>query len=122
MSLFKQNILSQYNILGVEEGILYLHCSRNDFIKAPFNGKLNKDGILSGNGKTVKFHNVTLLSDKIGKVKAGEAIAMPIMKKYKGSNIAFIGLEVRSKGVQEDALKYLDKEDIDEPKKKKIEE
>ena len=40
MSLFKSKILNAYNILCYDGEYLILHCSRNDFIYVPFDGKL----------------------------------------------------------------------------------
>lgn len=112
MSLFKKNILKQYNILGYEDNVLILHCSKNDFVKAPFDGKLDKDGTLSHGNKHLIIKNVKFST--FGKVKAGDVIGVPRIK----HDMAYIGLAIYDKNGNNDIIKYLERKDVDEPKKK----
>lgn len=113
MSLFKKNILKQYNILGYEGNVLLLHCSKNDFVKAPFDGKLDEDGTLSCANKHLVISNVKF--DTFGKVKAGDIIGAPKCK----NNKAYIGLVMYDKGSVDNIIKYLERKDVDEQPKKK---
>lgn len=124
MSLFKKNILSQYNILNYKNEYLYLHCSKYDAVVAPFNGRLNTDGELVSGNKVLHFKNVKF--DNLGaKVKAGDRIGTPIVSRYDGQLIANIGLMLTEGDMVLNVLKYLQRKDKDEEpkkKKKKVEE
>lgn len=119
MSLFKKNILKQYNILSYKDNKILLHCSRSDFVKAPFDGELKSDGTFSKNKKILTISNMRLNTAMIGKVKAGTIIGTPILSHYEGRELAYIGLTLTENGKLLDVLKYLRRQDIDEQLKPK---
>lgn len=117
MSLFKKNILSQYNILGYKDNYLYLHCSRNEFVTAPFTGNLDAEGNLVVGNKTLSFKNIRLFNNSTIKIKAGEKIGIPNVSRYDGQVIANIGIMLMEDKDILDTFKYLRRRDIDEVKK-----
>ena len=126
MSLFKSKILDIYNILRYDGEYLILHCSRNDIIHAPF------DGIISQNGKDYILHNTNfdlyfnhIKNVKLGKVKAGDDIGIPIVDNKYQNNIATIGVKIYNNKKISDIITYLNGKDIakdiekvEKPKKK----
>lgn len=118
MSLFKKNILKEYNVLNYVDGALNLHCSKNDMVIAPITGKAKIDGstiILKSGNKEIKIMHVTP-SIKSGDVKAGDEIGAPIIQNGR----ATIRLSVVIDGKEVDALTYLKRQDKEKaPSKKK---
>lgn len=126
MALFK-NLFITYDIMKFENDYLILHCSREDFIKAPFDGEIKKGNTTcvldNGIFQLYISHVNTLISN--GQVKAGELIAKPMIDGKYGQNIAYILVKLHKGNQLEDILKYLKFQDdtIEEPKKvEKIEE
>lgn len=122
MSLFKKNIVSQYNIIANNNNTITLHCSKYDSIKAPFDGKLIiEDDVctLANGNKVVTFGNVKCNMDKIGHVVAGDIIGYPSNK----SDKAIFTLSVYVNQVAQNPVTYLQRRDHDnEPKKKNKQE
>lgn len=120
MALFK-NLFITYDIMKFENDYLVLHCSREDFIKAPFDGEIRKGNTTcvldNGIFQLYISHVNTLVSN--GQVKAGELIAKPMIDNKYGQNIAYILVKLHKGNQLEDILKYLKFQDdtIEEPKK-----
>lgn len=114
MSLFKNNILKQYNILKYEDDMLFLQCSKNDVVKAPFAGKINNDKELVCGEYCLRFSNVNLTIKPNSKVKAGDVIGIPMVKRFEGREITGIGVSIVKKKNLEDILVYLRRMDEDE--------
>ena len=60
MSLFKNKLLNNYNLMEYKDDFLLLHCSKNDFIYAPFDGKLE----ITDNGCGFEADDAVIAFDK----------------------------------------------------------
>lgn len=92
MSLFKSQIISDYNIKEYINGALKLQCAKGANVIAPFNGKLS-NGILSDGDNKLIISGIEFNED--GKVKAGDVIGHA----YNG----YVLVSMKNK----DILKYL---------------
>lgn len=107
MALFK-NLLIKYNIYKYDDDYLILHCSGEDFVKAPFSGEITKKGndlILKTKEFKLYLSHMTALKD--GKVKAGDIIGQPIVGSLNGRKIAYIMVKLYMGNELQDIIKYL---------------
>ena len=106
MSLFKKPILECYNLIRyTNDGFLLLHCSRNDVVRAPFDGRISitKDGCVLDNNEFQLYIN-HMLCDKAEEVSAGDIIGTPKVER----DMAYIGLQmVRDNNTLEEVTIYL---------------
>jgi hypothetical protein len=95
MSSYVQSILSNYNILNYKEDFLLYHCSRNEIIRAPFEGeciKINKDTcVISNDNVKLYIYHISDITE--GHVNVGDIIGYPIVSLFKNDKIAYIGLK-----------------------------
>lgn len=111
MALFK-NLLLTYVINKFDKDYLILHCSRTDFVKAPFDGDIiNKNGELILKKDEFELHVSHITPIKDGSVKAGEKIGTPMVNSLDGRKVAYIKVKLCKNGVQEDIIKYLNFKD-----------
>lgn len=111
MALFK-NLLLTYVINKFDKDYLVLHCSREDFVKAPFDGDItNKNGelILKKDKFELYVSHITPLKD--GFVKAGEKIATPVVDSLDGRKVAYIKVKLYKDKLPQDIIKYLNFKD-----------
>lgn len=111
MALFK-NLLLTYVINKFDKDYLVLHCSREDFVKAPFDGDItNKNGelILKKDKFELYISHITPLKD--GFVKAGEKIATPVVDSLDGRKVAYIKVKLYKDKLPQDIIKYLNFKD-----------
>lgn len=107
MALFK-NLLIKYDIYKYEGDYLILHCSREDFVKAPFNGEITKKGndlILRTKEFKLYLSHITALKE--GKVKAGDIIGQPTVGSLGGRKVAYIMVKLYMGNELQDIIKYL---------------
>ena len=123
MSLFKSQILDNYNLMQYQNDFLLLHCSRNDVICAPFSGKVEatEDGCILYNDY-FKLYISHMECDADQEVFAGQTIGVPKMGKISGENLAYIGLKLSYMDKLCDVLIYLHYRDEDIHVSKKIDE
>lgn len=114
MSLFKNRILDNYNLLQYKNDFLLLHCSRNNIIKAPFDGmvKPTEDGCILYNDY-FKLHISHMQCDECKEVFAGQAIGTPKMGRILGENKAYIGVKLTYMDSARDVSVYLSYKDED---------
>lgn len=108
MSLFKYPILNTYNILYYKNDYLYLHCSRYDALYAPFDGEIiqkNNDYVLYNDNVELYFTHVKNVV--LGKVKAGDSIALPIVDNMFKYNTATVGIKIYKNKQLDDIVKHL---------------
>lgn len=123
MALFK-NLFISYEIMKFEGDYLVLHCSREDFIKAPFSGNITKGNTtckLSNEDFDFYISHVNTIIEN-GKVNAGQLIGKPMIDNKYGQNIAYILVKLKKGNQLEDILKYLKFQDdtIEKPKKVEV--
>lgn len=107
MALFK-NLLIKHNIYKYDSDYLILHCSREDFVKAPFDGEITKKGndlILRTKEFKLYLSHITALKD--GAVKAGDVIGQPIVGSLNGRKVAYIMVKLYMGNELQDIIKYL---------------
>lgn len=117
MSLFKKNILKEYNILNYDGNKLVLHCSKYDNVISPVNGKIK----VSGDTATIKVGNKEIEISHINpKIKDGEVHIADIIgaPKFNGSR-ATIKISIKINDEFINALTYVQRRDKDESSKKK---
>lgn len=120
MALFK-NLLIKYNIYKYEGDYLILHCSREDFVKAPFNGEITKKGNnLILRTKEFKLYLSHMTALKEGKVKAGDIIGQPMVDGMFGQSAAYILVKIYKDGKLDDIVKYLKFKDKTEENKEVV--
>lgn len=102
MSLFKYQIISNYNIDKYIDGALKLKCAKGAIVTAPFDGKLSNN-ILSKKNHRLHISGIDFENNK--KVKAGDVIGIA------KDGYILIFME------NDDILKYLRGLDIDVNKK-----
>lgn len=114
MSLFKNQILDNYNLMQYQNDFLLLHCSRNDTICAPFSGKVEatEDGCVLYNDY-FKLYISHMECDKDQEVSAGQTIGIPKMGRILGENLAYIGLKLFYMDKLRDVSIYLSCRDED---------
>ena len=112
MSLFKSKILNAYNILCYDGEYLILHCSRNDFIYVPFDGKLKitDDGCILYN-KDFELHLSHMQCTMHDDVKAGDIMGLPLAGQINNKKIAYIGVKIYHKNKMQEPLVYLEHRD-----------
>lgn len=112
MSLFTKPILKDYNILNYKDDFLLLHCSRNDLIYVPFDGKLKitDDGCILYN-EDFELHLSHIQCTMHDDVKAGDIMGLPIVGKIDNRKIAYIGVKVYHKNKMQEPLIYLERRD-----------
>lgn len=112
MGLFKSKILDMYNILCYDGEYLILHCSRNDIIHAPFDGKLKitDDGCILYN-EDFELHLSHIQCTMHDNVKAGDVMGLPIVGKIDNRKIAYIGVKIYHKNEMQEPLVYLERRD-----------
>ena len=112
MSLFKNKILDTYNVLRYDGEYLILHCSRNDIIHVPFDGKLKitDDGCILYN-EDFELHLSHMQCTMHDDVKAGDIIGLPIVGKIDNRKIAYIGVKIYHKNKMQEPLVYLERRD-----------
>ena len=112
MSLFKNKILDTYNVLRYDGEYLILHCSRNDIIHVPFDGKLKitNDGCILYN-KDFELHLSHMQCTMHDDVKAGDIMGLPIVGKIDNRKIAYIGVKIYHKNKLQEPLVYLERRD-----------
>ena len=112
MSLFKKRLLNNYNLIEYKDDFLLLHCSKNDFIYAPFDGKLkitdNGCVLHSGDYKLYLSHIQCTMHDD---VKAGDIIGLPMVGKINYRSIAYIGIKIYNKNEMQEPIVYLEHRD-----------
>ena len=108
MSLFKYPILNTYNILYYKNDYLYLHCSRYDALYAPFDGEIiqRKDDYVLYNDN-VELYFTHVKNVVLGKVKAGDSIALPIVDNMFKYNTATVGIKIYKNKQLDDIVKHL---------------
>jgi hypothetical protein len=119
MSLFK-NLLISHDIMKFEDDYLMLHCSREDFVKAPFDGELsigNSSCILSNDDFKLYISNIAITEEQPKNVKAGHLIGKPMVQ----SDIAYILVKLYKNNNLEDIITYLNFKDNTEIKPKSLE-
>ena len=114
MSLFKSQILDNYNLMQYQNDFLLLHCSRNDVICAPFSGKVEatEDGCVLYNDY-FKLYIYHMECDADQEASAGQTIGVPKMGKISGENLAYIGLKLFYMDKLRDVSIYLSCRDED---------
>ena len=108
MSLFKYPMLNTYNILYYKNDYLYLHCSRYDALYAPVDGEIiqkNNDYVLYNDNVELYFTHVKNVV--LGKVKAGDSIALPIVDNMFKYNTATVGIKIYKNKQLDDIVKHL---------------
>lgn len=112
MSLFKNKILDTYNILRYDGEYLILHCSRNDIIHVPFDGKLKitDDECILYN-EDFELHLSHMQCTMHDNVKAGDIMGLPIVGKIDNRKIAYIGVKIYHKNKMQEPLVYLERRD-----------
>ena len=119
MSLFK-NLFISYDIMKFEDDYLMLHCLREDFVKAPFDGELtcgNTSCILSNGDFKLYISNIAIMEKQPKEVKAGHLIGKPMVQ----GNNAYILVKLYKNDNLEDILTYLQFKDNTETKPKSLE-
>lgn len=108
MSLFKSQILNCYNLMQYQDDFLLLHCSRNDMIHAPFDGKVEatEDGCILYNND-FKLYITHIDCDINQEVSAGQIIGVPKMGRVLGEKKAYIGVKIYYKDELHDVTTYL---------------
>ena len=114
MSLFKSQILDNYNLMQYQNDFLLLHCSRNDTIRAPFSGQVEatEDGCVLYNDY-FKLYISHMECDADQEASAGQTIGVPKMGKISGENLAYIGLKLFYMDKLRDVSIYLSCRDED---------
>ena len=114
MSLFKNQILDNYNLMQYQNDFLLLHCSRNDTIRAPFSGQVEatEDGCVLYNDY-FKLYISHMECDADQEVSAGQTIGVPKMGKISGESLAYIGLKLFYMDELRDVSIYLHHRDED---------
>lgn len=112
MSLFKKRLLNNYNLIEYKDDFLLLHCSKNDFIYAPFDGKLKitDNGCVLHNGD-FELHLSHIQCTMHDDVKAGDIIGLPMVGKINYRNIAYIGIKIYNKNEMQEPIVYLEHRD-----------
>lgn len=124
MSLFKKRLLNNYNLIEYKDDFLLLHCSRNDLIYVPFDGKLKitDDGCILYN-EDFELHLSHMQCTMHDDVKAGDIMGLPIVGKIDNRKIAYIGIKIYNKNEMQEPLIYLECRDkIISNTKDKVEE
>lgn len=107
MALFKK-ILIKHNIYKYSDNYLILRCSKEDFVKAPFDGEITKRGNdLVLKTKEFKLYLSHIITLKDGKVKAGNIIGQPIIGSLDGRKVAYIMVKLYMGNELQDIIKYL---------------
>ena len=114
MSLFKSQILDNYNLMQYQNDFLLLHCSRNDVICAPFSGKVEatEDGCVLYNDY-FKLYISHMQCNEDQEVSAGQIIGTPKMGRVLGENKAYIGVKLTYMDKVRDVSIYLSHRDED---------
>ena len=114
MSLFKSQILDDYNLIMYQGDFLLLHCSKNDRVRAPFSGKVEvtEDGCVLYNDDFKLYINHMECNGN-QKVSAGQTIGIPKMDRILGENKAYIGLKISYVDEPCDIILYLNYKDKD---------
>lgn len=112
MSLFKNKLLNNYNLMEYKDDFLLLHCSKNDFIYAPFDGELK----ITDNGCVLHNEDYKLYLSHIqctmhDDVKAGDIIGLPMVGKINHRSIAYIGIKIYNKNEMQEPIIYLERRD-----------
>ncbi len=112
MSLFKNKILDTYNVLRYDGEYLILHCSRNDIIHVPFDGKLKitDDGCILYN-EDFELHLSHMQCTIHDDVKTGDIMGLPLVGKIDNKKIAYIGVKIYHKNKMQEPLVYLEHRD-----------
>ena len=112
MSLFKKRLLNNYNLIEYKDDFLLLHCSRNDLIYVPFDGKLKitDDGCILYN-EDFELHLSHIQCTMHDDVKAGDIMGLPIVGKINNRKIAYIGVKIYHKNKMQEPLVYLERRD-----------
>lgn len=108
MALFK-NLLISHDIMKFDGDSLVLHCSRNDFVKAPFDGKITKGNatcVLSNGDFQLHISHIMVTCNNEN-IKAGQIIGTPMVDNKYGQNIAYILIKLYKRNHLEDILTYL---------------
>ena len=112
MSLFKKRLLNNYNLIKYKDDFLLLHCSRNDLIYVPFDGKLKNtdDGCILYN-EDFELHLSHIQCTMHDDVKAGDIMGLPIVGKIDNRKIAYIGVKIYHKNEMQEPIIYLEHRD-----------
>ena len=108
MSLFKTNII-KYGAMKYVDEYLLLHCSREECVKAPFNGELTKINggyILSKDDFKLYITHIEPIADTTN-VFVGDAIGIPMIGNEFGVNRAYASIKLYKNDNLEDVLKYI---------------
>ena len=118
MFLFKKPILKNYNLMHyTADGFLLLHCSKNDVVYAPFDGKVEFiDGGCILYNNEFKLYISHIACEKEQEVSAGDIIGTPKFEKDK----AYIGLKIVKDNELQNIATYLDHLDKSLVSKKEI--
>lgn len=117
MSLFKKMLITSYDIIKYEKDYLMLHCSREDFVKAPFDGELtcgNTSCVLSNDDFELYISNIAITEKHPKNIKAGHFIGKPMIQ----GNIAYILIKLYKNNNLENIITYLNFKDDTETKVK----
>ena len=114
MSLFKNQILDNYNLMQYQNDFLLLHCSRNDTIRAPFSGQVEatEDGCVLYNDY-FKLYISHMQCNEDQEVSAGQIIGTPKTGRILGENKAYIGVKLTYMDKVRDVSIYLSHRDED---------
>jgi hypothetical protein len=109
MSLFKNKLLNNYNLMEYKDDFLLLHCSKNSLVYAPFDAEIKKtdDGCILHNREFDLYISHIDYTYKDNKVKAGEIIGKPIVGKISNLMIAYIGIKVCKDNEMQEPTQYL---------------
>ena len=112
MSLFKKRLLNNYNLIEYKDDFLLLHCSKNDLIYVPFDGKLKitDDGCILYN-EDFELHLSHMQCTMHDDVKAGDIMGLPLVGKIDNRKIAYIGVKIYHKNEMQEPIIYLEHRD-----------
>lgn len=111
MALFKK-LLTTYHLKKFEDDYLVLQCSKEDMIKAPFDGEvINGNTMIMLKQGDYSLYIRNIKSPMINQVKAGDVIGTPIVGNVDGRKMAYIMVKLYKGQELQDIIKYLNFKD-----------
>lgn len=112
MSLFKTKII-KYGAMKYIDEDLSLHCSREEYVKAPFDGELTQinGGYILNNGEFQLYITHISPTTQFAQVSAGDIIGIPMVGNAFGYDKAYISLRLYKNNNLENVLKYIQYKD-----------